>query len=89
MKNLLYSTLVICTFMFSSCGGGGCDTDSITAATNKINDALTAYSMDASTENCNAYKAAIDDYISELDDCDLVPQSTIDSFQSQRDDLTC
>jgi len=44
---------------------------------------------DPSTANCDAYKATIDDYISELDDCDLVPQEAIDDFQAQSDDLTC
>ncbi len=89
MEKLLYSALVICAISLASCGGGDCDTSSITDATNKINDALSAYSSDPSQTNCDAYKAAIDDYISELDDCELVPQETIDSFQTQRDALTC
>ena len=88
MKKLLYSALVVCAFSFASCGGG-CDADDITAAGNKISEAATAYGTDQSTANCEAYRAAINDYIDELDDCDLVTQETIDAFKASRDDLSC
>ena len=76
-------------FLFNCSGENDCDLESITQATNKIIVALEAYSVDPSTSNCDTYKAAIDDYISELDDCELVPQETIDNFQAERDALTC
>ncbi|MFT4534115.1 MAG: putative small secreted protein [Saprospiraceae bacterium] len=88
MKKLLYLALVICVVSLASCGGG-CDTLDISEAATKISEAAQAYGADQSTANCDAYKAAIDQYISDLDDCDLVPQETIDEFQAERDALTC
>ena len=89
MKKLLYSALVICAVSLASCGGGGCDTLDISAAATKISEAAQAYAADQSAANCDAYKAAIDEYISDLDDCNLVPQETIVEFQAERDALTC
>lgn len=89
MKNLLFILLTFVAISFVSCGSDDCSADDITAAVTKITDAATLYAEDASVDNCNAYKSALEDYISDLKDCDGVTQAVVDSYQTDIDGLTC
>jgi len=57
---------------FVSCGGSDCDQMSAATDAQAYLELGTAYQNEASTENCEAYKKALEDFISDFEGCDDV-----------------
>lgn len=85
-----------------SAGPAGCGASynwsvEIQAEGNALGVAASAYAQDPTTENCNAYKAAYQDYLDAAEDIDnCVPsadraayQAAIDDARDNLDALTC
>ena len=97
MKAIFYS-LLLTGLLFTACGddddgpgGGNCNEVFTVQFEQEINDitaAATAYAMNPTPENCQAYKDAYNDYIDSLEDwadcADELGQST--EWQQSLDD---
>ncbi|MCB0629430.1 MAG: hypothetical protein R2824_18340 [Saprospiraceae bacterium] len=73
-------------------GPGGCAanfnyTAELQAEATALGNAASAYGQDPTTENCNAYKAAYQDYLDAAEDIKLcVPQADLAAYQQAIDD---
>lgn len=92
MRNSFFTTflIVLCfgAVGFISCNNN-CNSADISRDSIAISTAANEYANDASSENCLAYKEALDEYIINYGNCDEVSENTIDVYQAQLDALNC
>lgn len=86
MKKVILSALVIVVFSFISCGDDDDGGINCISATQELTDAAQAFGTDPSTENCNAYKTILQNF---LDGGCAPDQASQDSTQQILDNLNC
>lgn len=95
MKNLIHLFIqvfiVFSLLIFSSCGAGlsNCTSEDLGIRSDAFLNAAAVYSQDPSTENCKAYKKALEDYIDIVKDCSLVGRDAKKEAEDAIDELDC
>lgn len=94
MKTRLYVALLGCVAI-----GGSCKKDSDSVGTNScaqiqqraadVTQAATAYSTSLTKANCEAYKKAVNDYLSSAANCPTVTQADITQARNSINSLDC
>lgn len=79
MKNLIspfiQATAIFALLIISSCGSGvgtgiaNCNSEDLSNRADAFLNAAAVYSQEPSTENCNAYKKSLEDYIEIIEEC--------------------
>ena len=72
MKNLLFVLFAILAIGFASCGGSDCSLENAAADGDAYLVLGNAYAADSTMANCEAYKVALESFVSDYDGCDDV-----------------
>ena len=92
MRNSVFHTFIFIILFaavgFISCNNN-CNSADISRDSIAISTAANEYANDQSSENCLAYKEALEGYITNYGECDKVSENTIDTYQAQLDVLNC
>ncbi|PKV48714.1 hypothetical protein ATE84_0720 [Aquimarina sp. MAR_2010_214] len=86
MKKLMYVAVFIFALGFTACGSDDANPIDCLANAGTLTTAAANYGTDQSTENCNAYKAALESYLN--NNC-FADQATEDSSRATLAELNC
>lgn len=95
MKKLIYAFSFCAALGMVSCGGdddtsSDCNLVTFTQRADANLDLGTTYTNDMTKENCDAYKADLQDIVNEYGSCDnLVISAQVSAFETQLNSLDC
>jgi len=89
MRKLVILSIALISFVMTSCSSNQCTPENLSELSSRYLSAAIAYGFSQSGENCVEYKAALQDYIEIIEDCDDLDDSDAEELKTIMSELDC